>query len=155
MRRVVDADDHVRLAVWAADCAEHVLSFFEDEYPEDDRPRRAIEACREWADTRVFRMSDVRASSLGAHAAARSAPAGSLAQFAARAAGQAAATPHAPAHALGPAWYGAKIADLAGLGDERTWQFERLPADLRAYVLAVASAKPGLAAALRYPGMTW
>ena len=28
------------LALWAADCAEHVLPFFEKEYPEDDRNDR-------------------------------------------------------------------------------------------------------------------
>ena len=36
-------DDHHLLAVWAADCAEHVLHHFEQARPGDDRPRRAIE----------------------------------------------------------------------------------------------------------------
>jgi hypothetical protein len=54
---------------------------------------------------------------------------------------------------LGPAWYGAKLADVAGLEDERQWQYEHLPIDLRAYVIAVAREKPGLAAVLRFPGM--
>jgi hypothetical protein len=35
--------DHRLLAVWAADCAERVLRFFEQAQPRDDRPRRAIE----------------------------------------------------------------------------------------------------------------
>jgi hypothetical protein len=43
-----DADHH-RLAVWAADCAEHVLHYFEQVRPSDDRPRRAIELARAWA----------------------------------------------------------------------------------------------------------
>ena len=43
-----DADHH-RLAVWAADCAEHVLDLFERARPGDDRPRRAIELGRAWA----------------------------------------------------------------------------------------------------------
>lgn len=38
----------VRL-VWAADCAEHVLSIFELKYPAELRPREAIEASRAWA----------------------------------------------------------------------------------------------------------
>lgn len=40
-----DADHHL-LAVWAADCAQHVLHFFEQVRPGDDRPRRAIEQAR-------------------------------------------------------------------------------------------------------------
>ena len=42
-------DDHQRLAIWAADCAEHVLPIFEQARPGDDRPRRAIELGRAWA----------------------------------------------------------------------------------------------------------
>jgi len=48
------------LALWAADCAEHVLLFFSEERPGDARPRVAIDACREWAATGVFRMKDIR-----------------------------------------------------------------------------------------------
>jgi len=40
---------HRQLAVWAADCAERVLSLFEDKYPGDDRPRHAVEQARAWA----------------------------------------------------------------------------------------------------------
>jgi hypothetical protein len=40
--------DHRLLAVWAADCAQHVLHFFEQIQPSDDRPRRAIEQARAW-----------------------------------------------------------------------------------------------------------
>jgi hypothetical protein len=42
-------DDHQRLAIWAADCAQHVLHHFEQARPGDDRPRRAIELGRAWA----------------------------------------------------------------------------------------------------------
>ena len=41
--------DHRLLAVWAAACAEHVLHFFEQAHPGDERPRRAIEQARAWA----------------------------------------------------------------------------------------------------------
>ena len=41
--------DHRLLAVWAADCAQHVLHLFEQAQPSDDRPRRAIEQARAWA----------------------------------------------------------------------------------------------------------
>ena len=63
---------HQRLmASWAADCAERVLPFFEDEFPDDARPREAIEACRRWVQTGVFKMADIRGASLAAHAAAQ------------------------------------------------------------------------------------
>src|SRR5438132_13855695 len=36
-------DDHRLLAIWAADCAQHVLPHFEHARPKDSRPRRAID----------------------------------------------------------------------------------------------------------------
>ncbi|WP_369055177.1 putative immunity protein [Kineococcus terrestris] len=39
-------EDHRLLALWAADCAEHVLHLFEDEHPCDTRPREAVGAAR-------------------------------------------------------------------------------------------------------------
>ena len=40
--------DHRLLAMWAAVCAEHVLHFFEQAHPADERPHRAIEQARAW-----------------------------------------------------------------------------------------------------------
>jgi hypothetical protein len=39
-------DDRRVLAVWAADCAERTLSFFEQRAPSDTRPRGAIDGVR-------------------------------------------------------------------------------------------------------------
>lgn len=100
--------DQKLLALWAADCAEHVLHFFEKEFPKDDRPRKAIEVCRKWARTGIFKMAEIRGASLAAHAAARLAPENSAARFAARAAGQAVATAHVAQHAYGAAHYALK-----------------------------------------------
>jgi len=127
----VNKQDQKLLALWAADCAEHVLSYFEREYPKDDRPRKAIEACRTWARTGVFKMADVRKVALAAHAAARKAKEDSTARFAARAAGQALATAHVAGHAPGAAMYALKVAEVAGITGEREWQFRRLPKRLR------------------------
>jgi hypothetical protein len=130
--------DQKVLAIWAADCAEHVLPFFEKAYPKDDRPRKAIEACRTWVRTGVFKMADIRGASLAAHAAAREAKENNAACFAARAAGQAVATAHVPQHAFGAAYYALKAvaaADPAGAetntAKERNWQSSRLPDGLR------------------------
>jgi hypothetical protein len=40
--------DKPRLVTFAADCAERVLPKFEARYPDDQRPRKAIEAARAW-----------------------------------------------------------------------------------------------------------
>jgi len=130
--------DQKSLALWAADCAERVLPFFEKAYPKDNRPRKAIEACRAWVRTGVFRMADIRKASLDAHAAAREAKENDVACFAARAAGQAVATAHVPQHAFGAAYYALKVVAAADPADaevkvakELNWQSRRLPKNLR------------------------
>ncbi len=65
-------DDHKSLTLWATDCAEHVLPYFETEYLEDNRPRKAIEAGRAWAHGEMT-ISEARIAAFAAHAAARSA----------------------------------------------------------------------------------
>ena len=138
-----DRQDQRSLAAWAADCAEMVLPLFERAYPEDDRPRKAIEACRAWVRTGVFKMPEIRGASLAAHAAARVAKENDAACFAARAAGQAVATAHVPQHALGGAYYALKAiaaADPANaevnVAKERDWQAQRLPENLRQEIIA-------------------
>ena len=44
----MSAGDHGSLVLWAAECAEHVLSYFEEKHPKDNRPRNALEAGRWW-----------------------------------------------------------------------------------------------------------
>jgi hypothetical protein len=132
-------DDHHLLAIWAADCAEHVLHHFERARPDDGRPRRAIELGRAWARGEV-RMTDARDAAGHANAAARDltgAP-----RHAAYAAGQAAAVAHVAAHELGAAAYAirasqaAASADIADAGRaECRWQREQLPAQIRDLVL--------------------
>ena len=133
-----EKQDQRSLAIWAADCTERVLPFFEKAYPKDDRPRKAIEACRTWVRTGVFKMADIRKASLSAHAAAREAKENNAACFAARAAGQAAATAHVPRHAFGAAYYALKAAAAANsanaevkIAKELNWQSRRLPKNLR------------------------
>ena len=130
------------MAIWAAACAERVLPFFEGAYPEDDRPRKAIEACRTWARTGVFRMAEIRGASLAAHGAARDAKENDAACFAARAAGQAVATAHVSQHAYGGAFYALKAVaamDPANaevrIAQERSWQSQQLPENLRQEIM--------------------
>ncbi|MBW2963979.1 hypothetical protein KY363_00830 [Candidatus Woesearchaeota archaeon] len=132
-------NDRVLMAAWAADCAERVLMFFEDKYPDDVRPRRAIDACREWVSTGVFRMAGIRKASLDSHAAARDVKSDSSECFAARAAGQAVATAHVAQHAFGAAYYALKAVAAAcpagaeaRVAAEREWQAGHIAGHLRA-----------------------
>lgn len=126
------------MATWAADCAERVLPLFEQAYPEDDRPRKAIEVCRTWVRTGVFKMAEIRGASLAAHAAARAANENTVACFAARAAGQAVATAHIPQHAFGGAYYALKAIAAADsthaeaeIAKELDWQAQHISLHLR------------------------
>lgn len=135
--------DQLLLATWAADCAERVLPFFEEAYPNDDRPHKAIEACRSWVRTGVFAMSVIRGASLASHAAAREVTNNDAARFAARAAGQAVATAHVTQHAYGAAYYALKaiaasdpVNAEAKCVREREWQSSRLPEELRQEIMS-------------------
>lgn len=129
--KLVGRSDHKTLAMWAADCAERAMPYFEKNYPEDDRPRKAIEATRTWARTGAFKMADVRAVSLAAHAAARDVAEDDAARSAARAAGQAMATTHVATHSIAAALYAATaVRDATGsseaVDEERNWQYQHL-----------------------------
>ena len=135
---LVSKTDHKILAIWAIDCVERVLPYFEKKYPEDHRPRNAIEALQTWIDTGVFKMSVIRKASLESHAAAREVGEGNAAHSAARAAGQAVATAHVPTHSIAAALYAATVvrdgvapadSDIA-VTKERNWQYQHL-LDLR------------------------
>ncbi len=131
---LVNQTEHKTLAVWAIECAERAMPYFETNHPNDPRPRHAIETLQTWIETGVFRMAVIRKAALDAHAAARDVGEDNAAQSAARAAGQAVATAHVPTHAIGAAIYGlqaihrlsdAEDADAA-VAAERGWQYGRL-----------------------------
>jgi hypothetical protein len=126
--------DHKTLAVWAIDCVERVLPYFDEKYPEDNRPRNAIKTLRTWINTGVFKMAVIRNAALDSHAAAREVGEDNAARAAARAAGQAVATAHVPTHAIGAAIYAlqaihraANPSDAdAAVAKERDWQYQHL-----------------------------
>jgi hypothetical protein len=133
-------DDHRRLAMWAADCAQHVLHHFEQARPGDDRPRRAIELGRAWARGEIT-MTQARTAAGHANAAARDLR--GAARHAAYAAGQAAVVGHVAAHELGAAAYAIRAAQAATPQDQREeasrlecqWQRAQLPVEIRDLVL--------------------
>jgi len=134
MLELVSKTDQKTLAIWAIDCAERVMPYFEETYPQDHRPRQALETLQTWIETGVCKMAVIRKASLDAHAAAREVGEDSPARSAARAAGQAVATAHVPRHAYGPAMYAQQAvyratnssdADAA-VAKERDWQYQHL-----------------------------
>jgi len=139
---LLDVDDHRLLASWAADCAEHVLPLFALEYPEDERPRRAIETARAWSRGQAT-VGEAREAAFAAHAAARNAF-DAAARGVARAAGHAAATAHMADHELSAAAYAIRAvrlaspaADAVAAGErECRWQREHLPEAIRELVLS-------------------
>ena len=114
---VLQDNHHRLLAIWAADCAEHVLHHFEGARPNDDRPRRAIDLGRAWARGEIS-WANARTAAGHANGAARDlagAP-----RHAAYAAGQAAAAPD----------------DREAAGRlECQWQRAQLPREIRELVL--------------------
>lgn len=132
--------DHRLLAVWAADCAQHVFHFFEQAQPSDDRPRRAIEQAHAWVRGEIT-MSQARKATFAANAAAREVS--GAAKQAALAAGQAVAVAHVAAHELGAAAYAIRAVCAAAPEDEREeagrlecqWQRAQLPSEIRELVL--------------------
>ena len=134
MEELVRETDQKTLAVWATDCAERVLPYFEEKYPKDLRPHNAFVVLRAWITTGVFRMADIRGASLASHAAAREVGEDTAARSAARAAGQAVATAHVPTHCLGAAYYALQAVWRAtnssdtdtAVAKERDWQYRHL-----------------------------
>lgn len=132
--------EHQLLALWAADCAQHVAHFFEELQPHDDRPRRAIELTRAWARGTIT-MSQSRAA--GGHAMAAARTLSGAPRYAAFAAGQAAVVAHVAAHELGAAAYAIKAVRAAAPPDqaeaagrlECAWQQAQLPGAIRELVL--------------------
>lgn len=92
--------DHRLLALWAAECAEHVLPVFEAAAPGDPRPRAALAGVHDWAGGRLGMMA---CRALGGHAMGAARPLTGAPRWAAYAAGQAACVAHVPEHDLGAA----------------------------------------------------
>jgi hypothetical protein len=133
-------EHHHLLALWAAECAEHVLELFENTVPADRRPREAIAQARGWVRGEVAMMA---ARAAGGHAMGAARQLRGAPRFAAYAAGQAACVPHVAEHDLGAAAYAIRAvqacaptsrAAVAGRLECR-WQRDRLPEVIRELVL--------------------
>jgi hypothetical protein len=113
----IDAWNERTARLFAADCAERVLSLFESVYPGDDRPRAAIQAARDFADGRIDAAAlDAAYERTGSQAAAWAA---------AHAAAVVCAAAQAAAWSVNAA-RAARAARAAAQAAEREWQTGRL-----------------------------
>lgn len=132
--------NHYLLAIWAAKCAEHVLRYYEKEYPSDNRPRRAVEAARAWANKEI-KLDKAKEAAYHSNVAAKD-KAGA-AKYAALSAGQAAVVGHVAAHELGSAAYAIRAVMAASEENEKIdsgrqeceWQKRQLPDEIRELVI--------------------
>jgi hypothetical protein len=131
---------HHQLALWAANCSEHVLYLFEQVKPDHKRPREAIEMIRAWVRGEIT-MKQAHDFAFQTNAAGKGLP--DSARFAALSAGQAVAIAHVAAHELGAAAYAiravkesVKEKDKDVMGQkECQWQRDQLPEEIRDLVL--------------------
>lgn len=136
-------DTHHLLALWAADCAEHVLPIFEAFRAEDNRPRLAVEAARAWADGKINVTQSKEAAGASQNAARELSGISEAARMAALSAGQAAVVAHVAAHELGAAAYAIRAVmesvpkhdREAARVTECEWQRSRLPEAIRELAL--------------------
>jgi hypothetical protein len=134
---------HRLLALWAADCAEHVLPVFEAVRPDDNRPRLAIEAARAWANSEIRVTQSKEAAGASQKAAHELTGVSEAARMAALSAGQAAVVAHVAAHELGAAAYAIRaVTESVPKPDRESaraaeceWQHSKLPDVIRELVL--------------------
>jgi hypothetical protein len=137
---VLTDSDHHLLALWAANCAEHVIHLYDRTNPVDARPKLAIEMIRAWVAGEV-KMKQAHNAALALNSVARGLP--DSARFAVLSAGQALGVAHVAAHELGAAAYAIRavmnsvdVLDMENARrEECQWQREQLPREIRNLVL--------------------
>ena len=112
--RAVEGNDK-EIKLFAADCAESVLHIYEKQYPNDDLPRKAIQAARDYANGVIGK--DVLAAARTAARDAAGDAAGTAARDAAWDAAGTAAWAAAGDAAWAAAWAAAGAAAWAAAGD--------------------------------------
>lgn len=97
---LIEKQKHRTLVLWALEYAEDLLKKFEAKYPSEDRPRKAIEACRAWVQGDI-KMPVAKKAIHAAHNAATEIYDDIVYSSIARAIGQVIATVHVETHAIG------------------------------------------------------
>lgn len=104
LTETVNKQDHRTLILWTLDCGTIFSDIYKGYFPEDGRPKAALDIAREWSKGNV-KMPVAKKAIHAVHNAASESgvPA---AEAAARAVGHATATVHVRTHAMGLVYYG-------------------------------------------------
>jgi len=97
---LIENQKHRTLVLWALEYAEELANKFETKYPNETRPREAVNACRAWAHGEV-KMPFAKKAIHAAHNAATEIADDIVFCSIARAIGQVVATVHVETHAIG------------------------------------------------------
>jgi hypothetical protein len=132
-------EQHKQLIGWACTCTEHLFSILPCE--PDKRLVDALSVAYRWECGNAA-VGEARKAALKCIEAARESDDPVIIAVS-RAAGHAVATAHMADHSLGPALYGLKAVKLAGrsVEDERNWQNNQLPAEIRELVISARTVK--------------
>ena len=120
--RQIETQSKDTLIVWSTGYAEEVLlPIWEKAFPEDSRPRAALQAAGEWRN-KLIKLPEAKKQILLCHEAARACDGNPAAQAAARAIGQVASTIHVARHCIGLPLYGELAVAYDRLGADAAWQ---------------------------------
>lgn len=97
--RLFQAQNHRIMALWAFDFAEETVARLEEKYPEETRPRKALEAARDWSAGKL-KMRAAQQKILACHAFAKEIENKEDISLC-HAVGQACAVVHTAGHAVG------------------------------------------------------
>lgn len=103
LKTLIEQQKHRTLVMWALDCAKVPLAQFEEKYPHELRPRKALELSEDWSRGKI-KMPAAKRAILDAHAVAKEID-DSVYGALCHAIGHAGATVHVGTHALGLPFY--------------------------------------------------
>ena len=128
--RLVETQSKTTISNWCTDYSERrLLPIYESAYPDDFRPRQALNAAKEWLNGNI-KLTQAKPVILECQAAARQAADNPAAQAAARAIGQCASTIHSAGHCAALALYGALAVAYDTAGLDADWpKLEQLAAE--------------------------
>lgn len=127
-------EQHFQLINWACECVEHVLYHYGED--PDERLLDAIQTGKRWANGKAS-VGEARKASVQCLILARELKDSQKIAIV-RAAGHAVATAHMADHSLGGSLYALKAISIAGGSpdDERNWQNEQLPPEIKELVIS-------------------
>lgn len=132
-------EQHHELIQWASDSAKHVLYLFGE--PVDPRLLNALKVAGDWKEGSAS-VGDARNASLEAIVVAKESS-NPTQTMVARSVGHAVATAHMADHSIVAAWYALKAVKNAdkSIDNERRWQDNQLPPEIRGLVLSARKSR--------------